>query len=251
VLTGFSIDAYHLIRLLQNPWTEWFAQVELRKTILQDVERTYVSTFLSWLTFAYTRLRSFPEIGFFRDSEVQSQLTNVLFLYSVTNPDIGYFTSYAQLSLYPSPFIMNAHHHYHPGYRQGMHELLAPLYYAVDYDSIEDENSALDDAIIREICSRKWVAADAWSLFDSVMHGVERWYEWRESPPTASSRNNASPLATHINLNIPDGRVDMQPYVVPVVQACNHIQSTLLQTVDPLLWKHMQTAGIEPQIYGM
>ena len=28
--------------LEQNPWREWFASVELRKTILQDVERTYV-----------------------------------------------------------------------------------------------------------------------------------------------------------------------------------------------------------------
>lgn len=26
--------------LLQNPWKEWFAAVELRKTIAQDVERT-------------------------------------------------------------------------------------------------------------------------------------------------------------------------------------------------------------------
>ena len=26
--------------LWQNPWREWFASVELRKTILQDVERT-------------------------------------------------------------------------------------------------------------------------------------------------------------------------------------------------------------------
>jgi TBC1 domain family protein 5 len=64
--------------------------VELRKTILQDVERT------------------FPEIAFFREPEVnpltiddlelliyspqvQQQLTNVLFIYStVTNPAIGY-----------------------------------------------------------------------------------------------------------------------------------------------------------------
>jgi TBC1 domain family protein 5 len=130
-----------------------------------------------------------------------------------------------------------------------MHELLAPLYYAVDYDSIEDGDPALDDLTIREVCSRQWVAADAWALFDSVMRGVERWYEWREAP--LASRNSVSPLATHVNLNIPDGRVDIKSYVAPIVQACHHIQSKLLRTVDPLLWKHMQAAGIEPQIYGM
>ena len=30
------------LRQVQNPWTAWFAAMELRKTILQDVERTYV-----------------------------------------------------------------------------------------------------------------------------------------------------------------------------------------------------------------
>lgn len=48
---------------------------------------------------------SFPDIGYFRDDDVQQQLTNILFLYAVMHPDIEY--------------------------RQGMHELLAPVYYVV------------------------------------------------------------------------------------------------------------------------
>lgn len=35
-----------MLRLFQNPWTAWFASMDLRKEILQDVERTYVA-FLS------------------------------------------------------------------------------------------------------------------------------------------------------------------------------------------------------------
>ncbi|KAJ7452501.1 rab-GTPase-TBC domain-containing protein [Mycena galericulata] len=187
----------------ENPWKEWFAAVELRKTILQDVERT------------------FPEIAFFRESEVQHQLTNILFLYStVTNPAIGY--------------------------RQGMHELLASLYYAVDYDSTE-ESAELDNPIIQELCSRTWVAADSWALFEALMRGASRWYEWQETP--AASKLNPSPFATHVN--IAAGPVEIKPYITPVVEDCNRIQSNLLRTVDPLLWKHMQAAGIEPQIYGI
>ncbi|KAJ7046706.1 rab-GTPase-TBC domain-containing protein [Mycena alexandri] len=185
----------------ENPWKEWFASVELRKTILQDVERT------------------FPEIPFFREPEVQFQLTNILFIYStVTNPAIGY--------------------------RQGMHELLAPLYYAVDYDSTEDN---VDEPAIQDFCSRTWVAADAWALFEAIMRGASRWYEWQE--PTAASRPNASPFTTHVN--IPAGPVEIKPYITPVVQDCNRIQSNLLRSTDPLLWKRMQAAGIEPQIYGI
>ncbi|KAF5381115.1 hypothetical protein D9615_003910 [Tricholomella constricta] len=191
----------------ENPWKVWFASVELRKTILQDVERT------------------FPEIAFFRESEVQVQLTNILFLYSVMNPSIGY--------------------------RQGMHEVLAPLFYAVDFDSLPQLGNLSDDAEVQEVCSRAWVAGDAWALFDSVMEGLSKWYEWREPPLNSTSRNMASPLSTHVNFNIPDGQLEIKPYIAPIVEACNHIQSNFLRTTDPLLWKHMQAAGIEPQIYGI
>lgn len=163
---------------------------------------------------------SFPDIGYFRDVDVQYQLSNILYLYSVSVPAIGY--------------------------RQGMHELLAPLYYAVDYDSVSDD---VEDPELRELCSRTWVAADAWALFSSIMHGVSRWYEWRESDDVEGI-GKPSPLANHVQLN-PDGKIDLKPYVAPIVQVCNHIQDTLLRTVDPLLWKKMQAAGIEPQIYGM
>jgi TBC1 domain family protein 5 len=153
---------------------------------------------------------------------VQYQLTNILYLYSVLVPAIGY--------------------------RQGMHELLAPLYYAVDYDSISDITN-LEDLELKEMCSRTWVAADAWALFLSVMRAVSRWYEWREGEDALGAAKSW-PLANHIQLN-PDGKVDLKPYVAPIVQVCNHIQGTLLRTVDPILWKKLQGAGIEPQIYGM
>jgi TBC1 domain family protein 5 len=129
-----------------------------------------------------------------------------------------------------------------------MHELLAPLYYSVDYDSTEEEAAGVEeDPAIREFCSRTWVAADAWALFEAVMRGASRWYEWQEPP--AASRANPSPFTTHVN--IPAGPVDTKPYITPVVEDCNRIQSNLLRTTDPLLWKHMQAAGIEPQIYGI
>lgn len=153
---------------------------------------------------------------------MQYQLTNILYLYSVSVPEIGY--------------------------RQGMHELLAPLYFAVDYDSIPETTDTVD-ADLKEVCSRTWVAADAWALFLSIMHGVSRWYEWRE-PEDASVAGLSSPLANHVQLN-PNGKVEMKPYIAPIVQVCNHIQGTLLRTVDPALWQKIQSAGIEPQIYGM
>ncbi|KAH8117577.1 rab-GTPase-TBC domain-containing protein [Phellopilus nigrolimitatus] len=182
-----------------NPWKEWFAAVELRKTIRQDVERT------------------FPDIDYFRDFEVQAQLTYILFVYSVMHPDIGY--------------------------RQGMHELLAPLLYALDYDSLPPGTEF--DSDIEDFCSRPWIAADAWALFGVVMEGVSSWYEWRE--PTAPSL--PSPLKAQFHHGAQEGRVELKPYVAPIVLACQKLQAEMLKATDPMLWQGMQKAGIEPQIY--
>ncbi|EPQ58582.1 RabGAP/TBC [Gloeophyllum trabeum ATCC 11539] len=187
----------------ENPWKEWFASMELRKTIQQDVERT------------------FPDLDYFRDVEVQYQLTNILFIYSVTHPDIGY--------------------------RQGMHELLAPLYYAVDYDSVNVASGGDTDKALADVCDKTWQAADAWRLFVSVMEGAGRWYEWRESLTTAAS---FSKIPAHVDLNTKDIQ-PLQPYVTPIVQACHNIQFNLLKSVDPELWKALHSSGIEPTIYGM
>ena len=127
-----------------------------------------------------------------------------------------------------------------------MHELLAPLYYAVDYDSIPEDND-LPESGFREFCSRAWVAADAWTLFSRVMEGTGRWYEWQASKTPSPG---PSPIPSHVQLSAtPD--VVLKPYVAPIIEACNRIQSVMLKSVDPQLWRSMQNAGIEPQIYGM
>lgn len=126
-----------------------------------------------------------------------------------------------------------------------MHELLASLYYAVDYDSIPEDPTEPD--VVQQFASRAWVAADAWVLFSAVMRGVGRWYEWQE--PKGTPRG-PTPLPSHVQLSAtPD--TSLKPYVAPIIEACNRIQSTLLKSVDPQLWRGLQSSGIEPQIYGM
>jgi TBC1 domain family member 5 len=157
---------------------------------------------------------SFPDIGYYRSPVVQSELASILFLYAVLHPDVGY--------------------------RQGMHELLAPLYYAVDYDSLPDTPDLND---LAELCAREWVAADAWALFDRVMVGAGRWFEWREAP-----QQQVPAVAGLVHLN---GHGGIEPYVAPILQACNLVQKDMLKSVDPVLWGRMQAEGIEPQMYGM
>lgn len=146
-----------------------------------------------------------------------------------------------------------------------MHELLASLYYAVDFDSVSipGDPSTVSLSPVEEFSSRAWVDADAWALFSAVMRGVGRWYEWRESKPATDTNSVTTPtasvgavvrnpLASHVHLNLAsaDG-MGMQPYVAPIVNTCNRIQSVMLKSVDPQLWKSLQSSGIEPQMYGM
>ncbi|EJT52581.1 hypothetical protein A1Q1_03383 [Trichosporon asahii var. asahii CBS 2479] len=55
-----------------SPWKAWFAHLELRATIRQDVDRT------------------FPDMPYFQDEGVRRSLTTMLFLFAVLNPDVGY-----------------------------------------------------------------------------------------------------------------------------------------------------------------
>lgn len=134
----------------------------------------------------------------------------------------------------------------HPdiGYRQGMHELLAPIFFALDYDSLAEEQ--MTDLEIATFCSRTWLAADAWALFSIVMNGVSVWYEWREPPLLPLP----SPLKKQYRHET-EGQVELKPYVAPIVLACQALQAEMLKRTDPALWNGMQKAGIEPQIYGM
>ena len=129
-----------------------------------------------------------------------------------------------------------------------MHELLAPVYHAVYYDALAE--GEVKDTVLQELCSKSWIAADAWTLFDSIMTSAGRWYEWQE--PTISVPDR-SPLNAHFHLHVTEGegRVELKPYITPIVHTCNDIQANFLRKTDPQLWQRLQATGIEPQIYGM
>lgn len=107
---------------------------------------------------------------------------------------------------------------------------------AIDFDSIAELEPWGQNPLFLELCSRSWVAADSWALFSSLMRNISHWYEWREptSPPSLSR-----------------GQINLKPYVSPIIQTCNNIQGALLKSVDPVLHDAMQSAAVEPQMYGL
>ncbi|CAK9783198.1 RabGAP/TBC [Cutaneotrichosporon oleaginosum] len=182
-----------------SPWKTWFAHIELRATIRQDVDRT------------------FPDIPYFSQEHVRRALTTMLFLFSITNPDVGY--------------------------RQGMHELLAVCLVTVDRDSVVAEpgrarpspllttpTAVRDEAMISTL-DRAYTEHDAFQLFLQIMKPAKAFYEWRAEEGRPRQAAAAGPVA-------------------PIITRCVHIQG-LLRRVDPQLWERLESEGVEPQIWAI
>lgn len=130
--------------------------------------------------------RTFPDIELFRDEEVARSLSQILLVYACINPSIGY--------------------------RQGMHELAAPILWVLLQD--EDRETKNSDNIL----SSKYTTSDAFIMFESLMKYAQQWYITGSNPP-------------------------------PMVVLAQDFQETILKTIDNDLYTIFVEHGIEPQIF--
>ncbi|KAJ5846807.1 hypothetical protein N7534_010476 [Penicillium rubens] len=139
-------------------------------------------------------------------AEILQDLTDILFVYSKLNPDVGY--------------------------RQGMHELLAPILWAVDRDSVKpnledlDANKDKSEGLMRKLLDAQFVEHDAFTLFLSVMQTARIYYEHGE---TRSA----------------NGQMD----VIPIVDRCHYLHKEALTIIDHELAEHLEAVDVLPQIF--
>jgi len=177
-------------------------------------------------------VRTFPEVDFFQSHVVRDTLVNILFVFARCRPEIGY--------------------------RQGMHELLAPLYFVVKSDC--DTFSAMvaagldngsDEAktvttemtrtIHRDIFSGKFCEADTFSLFEALMDAVGPWFISTQSVHSMGAGYQGKPWS----------RPQDQTTGNKLVDNLNYIQDVLLKRHDPTLFSRLEKLEIFPQIYGI
>uniref|UniRef100_A0A2C9L1G2 Rab-GAP TBC domain-containing protein n=1 Tax=Biomphalaria glabrata TaxID=6526 RepID=A0A2C9L1G2_BIOGL len=208
----------------ESPWNKFFQDNELRLTIKQDVIRT---------TFGkHTWKECYPKIEFFQSNQLRNLMVNILFIFAKENPELSY--------------------------RQGMHELLAPLIFVLHCDhqaflhacEIESVNylSVMARDIIKVVMDPNYLEHDAYTMFCQVMETVEPWYLSRDifyNTKTGSMRNlemiNATPFSRSQDLN---------PSSV-IVTKLTRIQDYILKKFDPELHQHLERLEIAPQIYGI
>lgn len=144
--------------------------------------------------------RCMPEVTFFRDREVQRAMLDILFIFCKLNQDVGY--------------------------RQGMHELLAPILWVVERDAIDlgQSSKALgEEAVVRAVFDAEHVEHDAFALFSQVMQSAKSFYE----QTTHAATDN------------------------PIVIRSQRIFNELLPQIDPELAKHLADIDIVPQVFLM
>lgn len=141
-----------------------------------------------------------PENLYFRQADTQRTMLDILFIFCKLNPDVSY--------------------------RQGMHELLAPILWVVETDAIDlgrGSKAMGEDATIKAIFDAEYIEHDTFALFGQVMQSAKNFYE----QTTMSGKEN------------------------PMVARSQRIFGELLPKVDERLAKHLETIDIVPQVFLM
>ena len=151
-----------------------------------------------------------PENLYFREPTTQSALLDILFIFCKLNADTGY--------------------------RQGMHEILAPVLWVVSRDAIAPESPATptganseSDELLKTALDNEYVEHDTFSLFCIIMQNAKSFYEMSSS---------GQQLGVGVNNS-------------PIVERSKRIHEEYLHRVDPELTDHLTSIEILPQIFLM
>nr|XP_022326962.1 TBC1 domain family member 5-like isoform X2 [Crassostrea virginica] len=178
------------------------------------------------LTIKQDVIRTYPRIAFFQSNQVRNLMVDILFIYAKLNADTSY--------------------------RQGMHELLAPLIFILHCDhqaflhaaEVEtlDQINEPDRDIVKEIMDPAFLEHDAYALLSQIMCTVEPWYNAKDLPVNKSREKlNSIPFARPQDLNSSSA----------IVTKLTRIQDYILKKFDVELHGHLERLEIAPQIYGI
>jgi TBC1 domain family protein 5 len=155
-----------------------------------------------------------PEEANYHEERVQTMILDILFAYCKTYPNRG-------------------------GYRQGMHELLAPIVHVVEHDAISRDAAGGDPSVdpsMVEMLDAAYIEHDAYTLFSQLMEHAQAFYQIKDS--------DSSPQALQQSTR-------GQEQSSAIVDRSKFIHEVCLQKVDPELAAHLTAIEVLPQIFIM
>lgn len=140
-----------------------------------------------------------PDNVYFRQPGTQDMMLDVLFVWCKMHPDIGY--------------------------RQGMHEILAPLLWVVERDAINTTSTGggASDPLLADMLDLQYIEHDSHMLFALIMETAQSFYAPAESGSVTKD--------------------------TPMLARSSWIYDSLLPKVDPELSAHLVKLEIVPQIF--
>lgn len=160
-----------------------------------------------------------PDEANYHEDYMQRMILDILFVYCKVNPSRG-------------------------GYRQGMHELLAPIVHVVEQDALDRASiSASDDEddleeLMLETIDLSFIEHDAFTLFSQLMEQAQLFYEVKDVPNPNQPTDGPS-----------QSRFPEQSSAI--VERSKFIHEVCLQKIDPELAAHLTSIEILPQIFLM
>uniref|UniRef100_A0A3Q2TC52 TBC1 domain family member 5 n=1 Tax=Fundulus heteroclitus TaxID=8078 RepID=A0A3Q2TC52_FUNHE len=164
--------------------------------------------------------RTFPEICYFQNEDVRTKLTDILFCYARENEQLLY--------------------------KQGMHELLAPIVFVLhcDHQAFQHASeTASPSEEMKCLLNPAYLEHDAYAMFSQLMETAEPWFSTFER----EVRKGKEEMLTSIPFARPQ---DAGPSVA-IVTKVNRIQDQLVKKHDVELHMHLNRLEIAPQIYGI
>ncbi|KAH7402334.1 rab-GTPase-TBC domain-containing protein [Phaeosphaeria sp. MPI-PUGE-AT-0046c] len=143
--------------------------------------------------------RCMPENVYFRQPGTQDMMLDILFVWCKMHPGIGY--------------------------RQGMHEILAPLLWVVERDAIDPANAPTTnlDRLLVDMLDSSYIEHDSHTLFSIIMQTAQSFYAPADSGSTTKD--------------------------TPMLVRSSKIFDQYLPKVDPELHVHLVKLEIVPQIF--
>lgn len=140
-----------------------------------------------------------PENVYFRQPATQNMMLDILFVWCKMHPDVGY--------------------------RQGMHEILAPLLWVVERDAVDMTGMGHrgEDHTLVDMLDSKYIEHDTSTLFSLVMQTAKSFY--------APAENGSNTKET------------------PMLIRSSRIFERYLPKADPELAAHLVKLEIVPQIF--
>lgn len=172
-------------------------------------------------------VRTFPDVAFFKQVHIQEAMLDLLFIYSKEKPDLCY--------------------------RQGMHEILAPIIFILHAEERDHDDPCLAPEV-QIVMDADYLEHDAYTIFAELMEGMEQWYMSSalevDYYKTRSQANSNRKMQHDPRTQKPFESYELSGSSA-ISRKLEKIHHVLLRRADEVLFTHLKLLSIPAQTYGI